>query len=200
MKTEELSKSEKAARIVSVIGHPFILLTVTIFIVALHRTHPVRALTFGGAAVLFTVSPLLFIIRRRVAAGRWSDHDISDAAERRNFYPIAITVAAVSTFLFYLLNFPHGLLVGMLMSLVILLAAMLINRFSKISLHMIFAAYFAVALAAVSLWSGAFFLLLAAAVGWSRVRLKRHTTVQVLSGALLGAIAGIIFLKVVGFF
>ena len=200
MSTEKTSKAEKAARIVSVVGHPFVLLTLTVLIVALHRTHPVRALTFGGAAILCTVSPLLFIIRRRVSAGKWSDHDISDASERRSFYPVAISVAAVSTFLFYLLNFPHGLIVGMLMSLVILLAAMLINHFSKISLHVIFAVYFAVALFAVSHWSGAGFLLLAAAVGWSRVRLERHTAAQVLSGAGLGALAGIIFLKVVGFF
>ena len=200
MNTKGHSKSEEFARIVSLAGHPFVLLTLTVLIVALHRTHPLRALTFGGAAVLCTVSPLLFIIRRRVSAGKWSDHDISDAAERRSFYPVAIAIAAVSTLLFYLLNFPHVLIVGMLMSLVILLAAMLINRFSKISLHMIFAVYFAVALIAVSLWSGAAFLLLAAAIGWSRVRLRRHTVRQVLGGAMLGALAGTALLKIVGSF
>ena len=200
MKTEDVPKFVKIARFVSLAGHPFVLLTLTVFIAAVHRTHPVRALTFGGAAVLFTVSPLVFIIRRKVSAGKWSDHDISDASERRSFYPIAISIAALSTFLFYLLSFPHGLIVGMLMSLVILLAAMLINRFSKISLHMIFAVYFAVALFGVSIWSGAGFLLLAAAIGWSRVVLKRHTPAQVLSGALLGAAAGIALLKITGVF
>src|SRR5690348_13876296 len=100
MNAEELPKSVKIARVVSVIGHPFVLLTLTVFIAALHRTHPMRALTFGGAAVLFTVSPLVFIIRRKVSAGKWSDHDISDASERKSFYPIAISVAAASTFIF----------------------------------------------------------------------------------------------------
>jgi len=200
MKTEDVPKRVKIARIVSVAGHPFVLLTLTVFIAAVHRTNPIRALTFGGAAVLFTVSPLVFIIRRKVSAGKWSDHDISDASERRSFYPIAISIAALSTFLFYLLGFPHGLIVGMLMSLVIMLAAMLINRRSKISLHMIFAAYFAVALFGVSPWSGTGFLLLAAAVGWSRVALERHTPAQVLSGALLGAAAGIVLLKITGVF
>ncbi|HEY0462206.1 MAG TPA: phosphatase PAP2 family protein [Pyrinomonadaceae bacterium] len=200
MKTEDVPKRVKIARIVSVAGHPFVLLTLTVFIAALHRTNPIRALTLGGAAVLFTVSPLVFIIRRKVSAGKWSDHDISDASERRSFYPIAIGIAALSTFLFYLLDFPHGLIVGMLMSLVIMLAAMLINRRSKISLHMIFAAYFAIALFGVSLWSGTGFLLLAAAVGWSRVVLERHTPAQVLSGAVLGATAGIVLLKITGVF
>jgi membrane-associated phospholipid phosphatase len=200
MMTDKMPNSVKIARVVSVAGHPFVLLALTVFIAAAHRTHPLRALTFGGAAVLFTVSPLVFIIRRKVSAGKWSDHDISDASQRRGFYPIAITIATFSTFIFYLLDFPPGLLVGMLMSLVILLAAMLINRFSKISLHVIFAAYFAVTLLAVSFLTGACFLLLAAAIGWSRVKLERHSFGQVLSGALVGAIAGIVFLKIIGFF
>jgi len=200
MMIDTTPNSVKIARVVSVAGHPFVLLALTVFIAAAHRTHPLRALTFGGAAVLFTVSPLVFIIRRKVSAGKWSDHDVSDASERRSFYPIAITINTLSTLIFYLLDFPHGLIVGMLISLVILLAAMLINRWSKISLHQIFAVYFAVSLFAVSYWSGAGFLLIAAAVGWSRIELERHTFGQVLSGALLGAVAGIVLLKTIGFF
>ena len=200
MKTQPLPKSVTIARIISVIGHPFVLLSLTALIVALHRTHLLRALTIGGVTVLSTVTPLFFIIRRKVSAGKWSDHDVSDASERRSFYPIAITINTLSTLIFYLLGFPHGLIVGMLISLVILLAAMLINRWSKISLHQIFAVYFAVSLFAVSYWSGAGFLLIAAAVGWSRIELERHTFGQVLSGALLGAVAGIVLLKTIGFF
>jgi membrane-associated phospholipid phosphatase len=200
MKTERRPNSTKIARIISVVGHPFVLLSLTVLIVAFHRTHPLRALTIGGVTVLSTVTPLAFIIRRKVSAGKWGDHDVSDASERKSFYPVAITINTLSTLIFYLLDFPHGLIVGMLMSLVILLAAMLINHWSKISLHVIFAVYFAVALFAVSYWSGAGFLLLAAAVGWSRVRLERHSLAQVLSGAFLGAIAGIALLKETGFF
>lgn len=200
MKTETTPKSLKIARIISVIGHPFVLLSLTVLIVAFHRTHPLRALTIGGVTVLSTVTPLLFIIRRKVSAGKWSDHDVSDASERKSFYPIAITVCTLATFVFYLLDFPRALVVGMLISLVILLAAMLINHRSKISLHVIFAMYFAVSLFAVSYWSGAGFLLLAAVIGWSRVRLERHNLTQVLSGAFLGAIAGIVLLKETGFF
>lgn len=183
------------AKIISVIGHPFVLLSLTVLISAASSAPLGRALTIGGATVLLTVLPLVFIIRRKVSAGQWSDHDVSDASERRNFYPIAIAITALSLAAFYLLGFPRGLLVGMLISLILLLAAMFINRFSKISLHLIFAAYFAVSLLAVSFWIGGAFLLLAAAVGWSRVKLGRHTRAQVLGGALLGAAAGLLLLK-----
>jgi len=192
--------SVKIAKIVSVIGHPFVLLALTVLISTLYSLPLQRALTVGGITVLLTVFPLAFIIRRQVRAGNWSDHDVSDASERRNFYPVAILINALSLAVFYLLGFPRGLLTGMLISLALLLAAMLINRYSKISLHLIFAVYFAVSLVAVDWRIGAGFLMLAAAVGWSRVRLGRHTPAQVLSGALLGAIAGIVLLKTVGFF
>ena len=200
MKTERQTKSMKLARIISVIGHPFVLMSLTVLIVAFHRTNLLRALTIGGVTVLSTVTPLLFIIRRQVSVGKWSDHDVSDASERRSFYLIAITVNALAMLLFYFLGFPPALIAGMLISLVILLVAMIVNRWSKISLHLIFATYFAVALFAVSYWSGAGFFLIAAAVGWSRVRLERHSLAQVLSGAVLGAIAGIVMLKEIGFF
>jgi len=200
MKSEQVSKSVKLARIISVIGHPFVLMSLTVLIVAFHRTNLMRALTIGGVTVLATVTPLIFIIRRQVSAGKWSDHDVSDASERRSFYPVVITINALAMTLFYFLDFPNALIKGMLISLVILLAAMLVNHWSKISLHQIFAVYFAFAVLAVSFWSGAGFLLIAAAVGWSRVRLERHSFAQVLSGAMLGAIAGIILLKETGFF
>ena len=192
--------SYRIAKIISVIGHPFVLLALTVLISAVSALPLGRALTIGGITVLLTVFPLLFIIRRQVSAGKWSDHDVSDAAERRSFYPVLILIVALSLVIFYLLGFPRGLLLGMLISLALLVAAMVINRRSKISLHLIFAVYFAVSLFAVGFWIGAIFLLLAAAVGWSRVKLARHTGAQVLSGAILGAAAGIGLLKAVGFF
>ena len=196
----EPSISFKAAKIISVVGHPFVLLTLTVLIAALSTAPLERALTIGAVTVLLTVFPLLFIIRRRVSAGKWSDHDVSDASERRSFYPIALAVTALSFVIFYLLEFPRALLTGMLIGFALQIMAMIINRRSKISLHLIFAVYFAVSLVAVSAWIGAAFLLLAAAVGWSRVRLGRHSLGQVLSGAVFGAIAGIALLKAIGFF
>jgi membrane-associated phospholipid phosphatase len=198
--TSTPTASIKIARAISVIGHPFVLLTLTVLIAALSAAPLKQALTIVAVTVTLTVVPLLFIIRRKVAAGKWSDHDVSDASQRRGFYPLVIAVTALALLIFYLLNFPPGLLTGMLISLAVLLIAMVVNHYSKISLHQIFAVYFAVALFAVGAWAGAAFLLVAALVGWSRVELTRHSAAQVISGALLGAAAGAAFLKATGFF
>ncbi|MET0753696.1 MAG: phosphatase PAP2 family protein [Pyrinomonadaceae bacterium] len=198
MKSEQ-TKLYKAAQIVSIIGHPFVLLPLTAVIATLQNTSPWRAFAIGTITVLATVFPLLFIIRRRVKAGKWSDHDISEHSQRNNFYTIAIITVALSCLLFRFLDFPRPLLLGMIISLVLLIAAMIINLRSKISLHLIFASYCAVSLIAVGFWVGVCFILLAGLVGWSRVILRRHTTAQVVSGALLGAAAGIFLLKMINF-
>lgn len=199
MKNEQ-TISHQIAKTISVIGHPFALLALTILVVAASGESPARAAGIGAIAVLATVFPMLFVIRRKVKAGKWSDHDVSDATERRNFYPLMMAILGFSLVVFYLLGFPRPLLVGMLISLAILFVGMLINRWSKISLHLTFAVYFAVSLIAVNYWMSAGLFVLAIAVAWSRIKLGRHNLMQVLSGALLGAIAGIILLKATGFF
>ena len=188
----------RAARLVSVVGHPFVLLALTVFIAAVARDGAGRALTLGLVTIAATALPLLLIIRRQVAKGAWSDHDVSVAEERRSFYPRVLLVVAAAALVFYLLGFPGPLVAGLGVSLALLVAAMIINRRTKISLHMIFAVYFGVALTAVGLPIGAAFLLLAAAVGWSRVRLARHTPWQVAAGAALGAAGGLVLLAVNG--
>lgn len=199
MKSEQ-TNLHKLAQVVSAVGHPFVLLPLTLLLAFFDNASPARAFKIVAITVLVTVLPLLLIIHRQVTAEKWTDHDVSAPAERRSFYPIAITVVALSGIAFRFLNFPQPLLIGMLVSLVLLLAAMLINRWSKISLHLIFAAYCAVSLFAVSYWIGAGFVLLAIAVGWSRIVLERHSLAQVLSGMALGATAGIFLLRLINFF
>lgn len=199
MKTKTTNVN-KPAQIISVIGHPFVLLSLTVMIAAIQNEPPARAFSIITITVLATVFPILFIIRRNVVSGKWSDHDVSVAKERSNFYPIVLMVTAFSLVIFYLLDFPRSLLLGVLISLALLVAAWLINGWTKISLHVIFAVYFAVSLMAVSYWIGLIFFLIAVAVGWSRLQLERHSLVQVLSGAALGAVAGIILLRAIGLF
>jgi membrane-associated phospholipid phosphatase len=190
----------KAASIISVLGHPFVLLPLTILLATLNNASPARALTIAAITVLVTVVPLFLIIRRKVSAGKWSDYDISEPSERRSFYPFAAAAVALSCLVFWLLDFPRPLLIGVIISLFLLLAAMLINRFSKISLHLIFAAYCAMSLTAVSFWTASILIALAIAVGWSRVVLKRHTLAQVLGGAALGLIGGLFLLRIIALF
>jgi membrane-associated phospholipid phosphatase len=192
-------KLVKTARIVSIAGHPFVLIPTTTLIAALYNMPPQRAFAVVAVTVSITVLPILFIIRRKVTAEKWSDYDVSIASERKSFYPILILIVSISSLILWLLRFPRSLLLGIVISLGLIFAAMLINLRSKISLHLIFAVYCAVSLMAVSGWLGAGFLLFAAAIGWSRIVLQRHNFGQVVSGMTLGAAAGILLLKLLDF-
>lgn len=192
--------SNRTAQLVSVLGHPFVVLPLVVIIAALQNSSAERALTLGLITIVATVLPLLFIIRRKVRAGKWSDHDVSEHSERGSFYRVAVVVIAISVLTFWLFDFPRSLVLGILIGLLLLLAAMFINRWTKISLHLAFAAYSAVALTAVNFWLGAVFMVLVVpAIGWSRIKLKRHSLGQVLAGAMLGAAAGIMLIWTLGF-
>src|SRR4051812_37617703 len=79
----------KAAVIVSVIGHPFILLPLTVLVAALQDMPAARAIPIAAITFLVTSLPILLIIRRKVVTGKWANHDVSVSTERGKLYPIA---------------------------------------------------------------------------------------------------------------
>jgi membrane-associated phospholipid phosphatase len=138
------------------------------------------------------------VIRRKVRAKEWTDHDVSEPRQRREFYWVLLVVIGGSIAVFSLFGFPRPLLVGTSVSFVTLALGMLINRWSKISIHMMFCAYSAIILTRIGVAASLIALCLLLALGWSRVVLGRHTIPQVVSGAGMGAIAGLVLLRLLG--
>jgi hypothetical protein len=178
----------------SALGSPFVLLPVTVFLVSLRTASPAGALAFGGALAALGIAPLLLVIRHKVRTGRWSDHDVSDRSHRREFYPVAMLVTASTAVGMWLLGAAAIVVRGVLVVLVLLIVGAALGRWSKISLHTSIGAFCTVTLVTVSMWVAGAALLFATAVGWARSRLRRHTVWQVLSGAALGAAAGLLVL------
>jgi hypothetical protein len=87
---------------------------------------------------------------------------------------------------------PRLLPLGLGLGGAMVVAALLLRRWLKLSLHTAFAVF------AAALWwphagGAALVLLLAAAVSWSRLALRRHTVAEVAAGLLAGAAAGASF-------
>jgi hypothetical protein len=178
----------------SALGSPFVLLPFTVFLVSLRTASPVGALAFGAALAALGIVPLLLVIRRKVRTGRWSDHDVSDRSHRKEFYPIAVLVTAGAAVGMWLLGAAAIVVRGVLVVLGLLIVSSALGRWSKISLHTSIGAFCTVTLVTVNMWVAGAALILAAAVGWARIRLQRHTVWQVLSGAALGAAGGLLLL------
>ena len=84
---------------------------------------------------------------------------------------------------------------GVVVVLGLLIVGSALGRWSKISLRTSIGAFCTVSLVTVNVWVAGAALILATAVGWARVWLERHTVWQVLSGAALGAVAGLLVVR-----
>ena len=180
------------ATVLSIVGHPLVLMPFTVLISV--RQPLFRTLIYAGITIL----PLMLVIRRKVRAKEWTDHDVSEPRQRREFYWFLLVVIGGSIPLFSLFGFPRPLIVGTAVSLVLLALGMLINLWSKISIHMMFCAYCVVINTRTGAAASIIALCLLLALGWSRVVLGRHTVPQVVSGAGLGALAGFVLLRLLG--
>jgi membrane-associated phospholipid phosphatase len=177
--------SHRAATILSVVGHPFVLIPLMVAVTA-----GSARLAAGIAAV--TVLGMLAEIVRRVRSGRWSDHDVSRAEERHSFYPMAIGSVGAGAVAAWLLGVNVGVVRGFVAGVCLLIVGAVLTRWTKVSLHTMFGAFCVVVVVTAGVGLALGFATLVAGVGWSRVVLGRHTVAQVAIGALVGATGGLL--------
>jgi membrane-associated phospholipid phosphatase len=173
---------------VSVIGHPFVLVPLTTLYAVSRRMGLMNAAGSAGAVALATVVPVLALVVIGVRRSVFTDHDVSDRAQRSGFYRALFVVLPLGSAALWFLQ--PGLRKGIVASWGLILASMLANRFVKSSLHVAFAAFCAtsVALPAAGAVAAGIAVI---AIAWSRLVLKRHTLVEVALGAIIGAAAGL---------
>ena len=181
----------RLAVLVSWIGHPLVFVTISVGIVVTTQLASRAAIPLLAALFLSLIAPTGLLLFFGVRSGRWGDADVSVREERKRFYPIAIPLSAFGTIVMWLANAPRYILRGGVVTLVLLILAAIINHWSKISLHSLFAAYCTVILFRVSMFCGATALILATLVFWSRLLLSRHTVLETISGVALGTAGGI---------
>ena len=145
-----------------------------------------------GAMFLAVIAPMGVLLFMGVRSGRWSNADVSVREERKRFYPVAIPISAVGTWVMWLIDSPGYILRGGIVTVLLLVVAAVINLRFKISLHMLFAAYCTVILFKVNVSCGIVALILASLVFWSRLVLLRHTVSEMIAGLALGATGGVV--------
>ena len=179
------------ARMMSIVGHPFVVIPGAVAALALHESASSAAMIVsmlcGIAGVVLAFS--FWQVRR----GQWQHIDASQRAERRslNFF-LAIVLFLGAAIAFYQMRGP-GLPLGLLLSGMLIVASMLLSPWVKLSLHAAFAAFAVLLLWPLQLWYLALASAAAAGICWSRVKLGRHTVAEVLGGSLLGGLCGACF-------
>ena len=125
----------------------------------------------------------------QVRAGRWSHVDASVRNERNSLNVFLVVLLLLSAVLLWFLTRRPYMPVALALSGALIVTALLIARWVKVSLHVAFAAFATALLWPIKL---AFVVgvLVTAAVVWSRLVLGRHVAADVMAGFLLGAAAG----------
>jgi hypothetical protein len=181
-----------AARLLSIVGHPGLLMPVAVPLAAVQRGAPAQDLWLGAAAALAVALVVALYSLRQVRAGRWSHVDASAPAERLHLNLFLVGLLLAAAFGLWLTTRSQVLAAGLGTSGAIVLAALALRRHMKLSVHCAFAAY-----AAALTWpvwpALAGLAVLSLAVGWSRWQLRRHTRREVVAGLGIGALAGLAF-------
>jgi membrane-associated phospholipid phosphatase len=174
--------ARQLARSLSIVGHPFLVLPASVAAVSLLRGGGVRS----GMLLVLLFAVVSALIVAGVRAGRFNDFDVSERERRPRFYLLVIAGTAA---LAYSLRADERAVRACVSAGALLVACGLANRWSKASLHTAFGLYAAGFWAAWSPAAGLIALPLVAAVAWSRIQLRRHTTAEVVVGAALGLLA-----------
>ena len=182
----------KLARTISWVGHPLVFVSFSLAIIVTMRLANRAGISVLLALIFAVVLPTAVLLVRGVRSGRWSDADVSVRTERVRFYPPAILLSLGGIAALLALRAPGFVLRGAGVTLGMLLVAAVLNRFVKVSLHGMFAFYCATVLFAINSLAGFGALILALLVIWSRWYLRRHGLVEILLGAAMGLIGGVL--------
>jgi len=175
-----------AARFISIVGHPFVLLPLLVFLPRFQNNIG-DAFRTTIAFVVIVLVPLALLIWRSVSSGEWRTVDASDKANRPVLYKTSIGVIAVAIAYFYFVDHSLEVARGCFVTSGMLLLAALLNRWCKISLHITFACFCGILLSRVRLSYGIPVLLLLPPLIWSRLVLSRHVLSEAIGGVVLGS-------------
>ncbi|GHB97189.1 hypothetical protein [Thermomonas carbonis] len=185
--SDAASASSGFARWTSILLHPFAVFAVLALIAAWRVDPAALPRTAIGIAVAIAIVWAFVLQRRR--SGRWGTVDASDRRERPILYALVLVVAA--GYWWWLGGRASATGQGVVAVIAMLCVAGIANRWIKLSLHMASLAFASVAM--LSLWptAGIAALLALPLLGWSRLRMARHSLPEVFGGSALGLLAGI---------
>ena len=179
------------ARLLSIVGHPAVVMPVAALIASsAHANTQLILQAFGLFALcaLLVMSYSVFKTKR----GDWEHVDASNKNERAELNRIVTLALLLISVVLYFAGANKGVVVALGLSACIVAAGHVLRNIAKPSLHVAFGVF-----AALITWpnmiAAIVMLALASAVAWSRLKLERHTQLDVYIGALLGIVAGIIY-------
>jgi len=182
--------TKQTAAIISAIGHPFLLLPLVLAWLTIRKLGFEASLSILIAIASCIIIMVIFLYFRK-KRGLISNWDVSLKKQRsENIYQPILALVLVAATILYLIKQPFigdTLFFGLLIAV-----CYAINSRIKISQHTVMGYYVSFLVLPVHFWIGLGLLAFAPFIGWSRVVLGRHKKNEVMLGAIVGTIFGIL--------
>lgn len=180
------------ARIISFISNPiFIFIFLPYFLVY-------KTVKDASAALNWTIYTLVFIfifvmfVLIGVKKKFFSDIDVSKREQRPVLYFTGGALSILYLSILFLLQGPKILIITIFGIILGILVAGLINIKIKASVHVAAISGLLTSLSLIYKGYSPFLLLLIFIIGWSRVKIKRHTVPEVVIGGILGSLLSLV--------
>jgi hypothetical protein len=178
------------ARLVSTLGHPFF--TMPLFaVVTLFRYENAQKATWIS---LLMVGGILLPLGLKTYVGfkkgKYTNMDVSNRDQRKKWYWWANILMLSMSVILFAAHQGFDICLSFLLAWLLMAVSQGINQYLKTSLHVAFHTYLSFLVLSINVSAGIVALCFAPIMGWSRVTLGRHTIPEVVSGGLLGMLAG----------
>jgi hypothetical protein len=185
----------RVARLLTEVFTPPVLVAVLPIVIGVHSGRTVEAgLAWGLLAALFSAVIPYMMVWYGVRRGRLSDRHIGVREQRTKPLALGLVSVLVGLALLGVFGAPRELIALVVAMFAGGLVATVINHFWKLSVHASVAAGTTVILALAFGPEWLATSVVVAAIGWSRVHLRDHTTSQVVAGTVIGAVvSGLVF-------
>lgn len=183
------SSADRIAEIISYVFHPLLVVIPTLVIAM------VRLGSTLGQAIFWTILsiaivnlPMALLLLWGVRSGKYTDASVSVREQRTSIYAVGGTCLVILLVVLIIGKAPVVIIACLISAVIATALGYWVNHYTKLSLHSAAMA----GCTAVFLWTapliGVIMAVFAPLVGWSRIRLKHHTPVQILIGWMVSMI------------
>lgn len=187
----------RLAAFISYIFNPLLVLVLLPFVLVLESTGDISVSLFWTGYTFIYLWAIVVFVLYGIRKKFFTDIDVSRRTQRPLFFYFLLFIATTYLIGLSLLHAPRILFIVTISLIFGILIVSAINMKIKASLHV---ATIAALLLGLSIGYGGYYLLLlflVPIVGWSRVKLKRHTVSETVVGGIVGSL---LLLGIYGFF
>jgi membrane-associated phospholipid phosphatase len=182
-------RSYRIAKIISQVLHPTVSITLSFLLIGLLGVSNILAgIGWAALIILLQVGPVFTFYSIRLRQGVYSDEEVSVRHQRNELYIFSIVTTLFGITILTLIDAPVGFLALLVSGILLGIFSGLINLTWKISAHAASAALCATTAAIYSPLLGLLLWVGSLAVGWSRIRTRNHTPLQVVAGLSLSTV------------